>query len=68
MHLLNFSAVDFRREQGALYLAINLDWPQRFSETELMKRIEELSTNASAAAPALPDLARLLGRDGERRA
>ncbi|MCE2469159.1 MAG: Fic family protein [Dehalococcoidia bacterium] len=68
MHLLNFSAVDFRREQGTLYLAINLDWPQRFSETELMKRIEELPTSASAAAPALPDLARLLGRDGERRA
>ncbi|MDE2765623.1 MAG: Fic family protein [Chloroflexota bacterium] len=66
LYLRDLSAITLRVEQGTTYLAVNLDWPQHFSETELMKRIEELPASASAAAPALPDLARLLGRGRER--
>ena len=67
IQLHRLSAITARQVQDAVYLSANLDWPQSFSETELMKRIENLPASASAGTPAMPDLARLLGRGRKRR-
>ena len=49
-------------EEEDVHLTINLDWPQQFSESELLERIENMTTAASANHPALAELRRLLGR------
>lgn len=49
-------------EEEDVQLVVNLDWPQQFSETELLERIENMTTAASTNHPAMAELRRLLGR------
>ena len=55
-------------ELGAILLkdddqfTLNLDWPQQFSESELLERYENMSAAASTNHPAMAELRRLLGR------
>ena len=46
---------------------VNLDWPQQFSESELLQRYENMPSAASSDHPAAADLSRLLGRRPSRR-
>ena len=48
-------------------LDVNLNWPQQFSESELVERYENMPSAASSDHPAASDLARLLGRRSYRR-
>ena len=41
---------------------LNLDWPQRFSESELLERYEKMPYAVSTTHPAMAELRRLLGR------
>ena len=41
---------------------LNLDWPQQFSESELLERYEKMPTAVSTNHPAMAELRRLLGR------
>ena len=41
---------------------LNLDWPQQFSESELLERYENMPTAVSTNHPAMAELRRLLGR------
>ena len=43
-------------------LSVNLDWPQQFSESELLERYEKLPSAASNRHPAMAELSRLLAR------
>ena len=43
-------------------LRVNLDWPQQFSESELLERYENMPAAASARHPAMVELSRLLAR------
>ena len=43
-------------------IALNLDWPQQFSESELLERYENMPAAASTNHPAMTELRRLLGR------
>ena len=43
-------------------IALNLDWPQDFSESELLNAYENMPTAASTNHPAMAELRRLLGR------
>ncbi len=43
-------------------VAVNLDWPQEFSESDLMELYERMPSAASAGHPAMAELSRLLGR------
>lgn len=43
-------------------ITFNLDWPQQFSESELLNRYENMPTAASTNHPAMAELRRLLGR------
>ena len=43
-------------------ISVNLDWPQQFSETELLERYESMQSAASARHPAMSELSRLLRR------
>ena len=56
--LLGLSAIAFDRGQ----FSINLDWPQQFSESELLERYEQMPTAASVSHPAMAELSRLMGR------
>ena len=55
-------------ELGAILLndddqfILNLDWPQQFSESELINRYRNMPSAASTNHPAMPELRRLLGR------
>ena len=40
----------------------NLDWPQQFSESELLEHYERMPTATSANHPAMGELSRLMGR------
>ena len=44
------------------HIALNLDWPQQFSESELIERYQNMPSAASTNHPAMPELRRLLGR------
>ena len=46
------------------YIRVNIDWPQQFSESELLDRYENMPSAVSANHPAMPELSRLLGRRG----
>ena len=48
-------------------LDVNLDWPQQFSESELLQRYENMPSAASTNYPAASDLTRLLGHGSLRR-
>ena len=43
-------------------ISLNLDWPQRFSESELIQLYENMPSAASARHPAMSELSRLLRR------
>ena len=58
VELLNLSAVKRIEE----WTAVNLDWPQQFSESALLERYESMPSAASTGSPAMAELSRLLGR------
>lgn len=58
--LLDLSAITY--DSDAERLAVNLDWPQQSSESELLERYEKMPSAASTRHPAMTELARLLGR------
>ena len=43
-------------------VSVNLDWPQQFSESELLRLYESLPSAASSSHPAMADLSQLLNR------
>ena len=43
-------------------IAVKLDWPQQFSESELLERHEQMPSAASASHPAMRSCPRLLRR------
>ena len=45
-------------------IAVNLDWPQQFSQSDLLERYERMPSAASSSHPAMAELSRLLGRLG----
>ena len=49
-----------RIDEGQLNL--NLDWPQQFSESQLLERYENMPSAASTSHPAMAELRRLLRR------
>ena len=54
-------------EINGLYIDVNLDWPQQFSESELLQRYENMPSAASSSHPAAANLSRLFGRRSLRR-
>ena len=56
--LLELGAVDFQGDD----IRVNLDWPQQFSESQLLERCENMPSAVSTNHPAVPELSRLLGR------
>ena len=44
------------------HIAVNLDWPQQFSQLALLERYERMPSAASSDHPAMAELSRLLGR------
>ncbi len=56
--LFNISAIDMQDGR----IAVNLDWPKQFSESELLERYENMPLTGGVAHPAMPELSRLLGR------
>ena len=52
---------------NGLYIDVNLNWPQQFSESELLERYDNMPSVASSGHPAAADLSRLLGRRSLRR-
>ena len=58
IELIDLNAVAFDGDR----LEVNLDWPQQFSQSELLERYENMPSAASANHPAMAELSRLLGR------
>ena len=58
--LVRLSAVSFDIGNG--HFAVDLDWPRKFSESELLEIYEGMPSAASASHPAMAELSRLLGR------
>ena len=56
--LIDINAIVYDNGQ----VSVDLDWPRRFSESELLERYERMRPAASASHPATMELARLLGR------
>ena len=56
--LIALSAIFYRDR----HVTIDLDWPQRFSESELLERYERMPSASSAGHPAMAELSQLLGR------
>ena len=61
MHVINSEDID------KVMIDVNLDWPQEFSESELVERYENMPTASSTSHSAAADLTRLLGRSTFRR-
>ena len=57
-YLFGLGAIDM--DDGRI--RVNLDWPQQFSESELLERYEEMPSAASTRHPAMAELSRLLAR------
>ena len=55
--LLHLGALQLHGE----HIRVNIDWPQQFSESELLDRYEKMPPAVSANHPAMPELSRLLG-------
>ena len=55
--LLNLGAI----VRNGDVVSADLDWPQRFSESELLERYEHMPSAATARHPAATELSRLLG-------
>ena len=47
---------------GSTQITLDLDWPQQFSESELLERYEKMPSAVSTTHPAMAELRRLLGR------
>ena len=60
--LINLSAIGY----GDDHVTLDLDWPQKFSESELLDRNELMPPASSAGLPAMADLSRLMGRQPRR--
>ena len=58
--LINLGAVEFQSGQ----VQARLEWPQQFSQSELLARYENMPSAVSANHPAMAELSRLLGRRG----
>ena len=58
--LLQLGAITIQGESSQIML--NLDWPQQFSESELLERYEKMPSAVSTTHPAMAELRRLLGR------
>ena len=56
--LLNLNAITL----NDLRVAVNLDWPQQFSESELLESYANFNSAASASHPAMAELSQLLNR------
>ena len=56
--LFNLSVLEMQGDR----ISVNLDWPQQFSESELLERYEKMPSAAGASHPALAELSRMLGR------
>lgn len=56
--LLALNAIAF----GGEGIVVDLDWPQKFSESELRDLVESLPSAVGANHPAMAELSRLLGR------
>ena len=54
--LLDLGAVTFSNDQ----IWVNLEWPYRVSQSELLERYEKMPSAVSANHPAMPSLSRLL--------
>ncbi len=52
---------------NGLYIDVNLNWPQQFSESESLQRYENMPSAASSSHLAAANLSRLLGRRSLRR-
>ncbi len=63
VELDNLSALTLDDER----VSVNLDWPQQFSDSELLARYEGMPSAASARNPAMSKLSQLLGRSRGRR-
>ena len=44
------------------HIQVNMEWPQQFSQSELLERYENMPSAVSANHPAMAELLRLLGR------
>ena len=49
-------------DSGSTQITLDLDWPQQFSESELLERYEKMPSAVSTTHPAMAELRRLLGR------
>lgn len=58
-NLLDLGAIRIERDR---IIILNLDWPQELSESELLRRYENLPSAASASHPAMAALSQLLKR------
>ncbi len=56
--LLTLGAITLRQ----MRVDVNLDWPQKAAESELLEQLERMSAAATASHPAMAELTRLLGR------
>ena len=56
IRLVDLDAVSVNNGQ----VEVNLDWPQQFSQSEILERYESLPSAVSANHPAMPELRRLL--------
>ena len=56
--LIELGAVDIH--EG--HIQANMEWPQQFSQSELLERFENMPSAVSANHPAMAELSRLLGR------
>ncbi len=56
--LIDLGAIELNGE----HVRVNLEWPQQFSESELLERYENMPSAVSANHPAMPELSRLLRR------
>ena len=60
INLSDLRAIDIG--DNGIGVSANLDWPQQFSESELLARYERMPAAVSANHPAMAALAQLLGR------
>jgi len=56
--LIDLSAISLDGDRAIA----NLDWPQQFSESELLEHYEQMPSATSASHPAMAELSRLMGR------
>ena len=56
--LIELEAVEFKDE----LIQAKLEWPEQFSQSELLERYENMPSAVSTSHPAMEELSRLLGR------